>query len=83
MTNDQIGKLLEDKNLKNVPVKVNFKTRQPIVGMFITTADYADLKSKNFWRFVGEANMERYQQSKDLKLARIFNGVEITKLSAL
>lgn len=83
MTNDQIEKFLQQKNLTNIPVKISFKTRQPIVGMFITTSDYADLKSKNFWRIVGEANLERYQQSKDSKLARIFNGVEITKLSAL
>lgn len=83
MTKDQIEKFLQQKNLVNSPVRVTFKTRKPLVGMFISTADYADLKSKNFWRFVGESNMENYQRSKDLNLARIFSGVEITRLSAV
>ena len=83
MTNEQIEKFLQQKNLNNAPVKVSFKTRKPMVGLFITTADYADLKSKNFWRIVAESNLESYKKSKDTALARIFSGVEITKLSAL
>jgi hypothetical protein len=83
MTNEQIEKFLQQKNPANVPVKVSFKTRKPMVGLFITTADYADLKSKNFWRIVTEANLENYNKSKNASLARIFSGVEITKLSAL
>lgn len=83
MTKDQIEKFLQQKNLVNAPVKVTFKTRKPLVGMFISAKDYADLKSKNFWRFVGESNIENYQKSKDINLARIFSGVEITRLSAV
>jgi hypothetical protein len=51
--------------------------------MFIKTADYAELKSKNLWRIVNSASLEEYNKSKDLNLARIFNGVEITRLGAL
>jgi hypothetical protein len=83
MTNEQIEKFLQQKNPANVPVKVSFKTRKPMIGLFIATADYADLKAKNFWRIVAESNLENYKKSKDTTLARIFSGVEITKLSAL
>ena len=81
MTNEQIEKFLQQKSQEGVPVKVSFKTRKPMIGLFITTKDYNDLKSKNFWRIVAEANLESYKKSKDANLARIFSGVEITKLS--
>jgi hypothetical protein len=82
MTSEQIEKFL-DRNTENVPVKVSFKTRNPVVGLFITTGDYHELKAKNFWRIVGEANLERYNKSKDVSLARIFSGTDMTKLSAI
>lgn len=82
MTNDQIEKFLQHNYLDKAPVKVTFKTRKPVVGIFIKTADYNELKLKNFWRIVGESNMQGYLKSKDINLARIFNGSEITRLSA-
>jgi hypothetical protein len=82
MTNDQIERFLQHNYLDRAPVRINFKTRKPVVGIFIKTADYSELKSKNFWRIVGESNVESYLKSKDMNLARIFSGTEITKLSA-
>jgi hypothetical protein len=82
MTSDQIEKFLNQRYLDKEPVKVSFKTRKPVIGIFISTGDYSELKSKNFWRIVGEANMETYRKSKDMNLARIFSGSEITRLSA-
>jgi hypothetical protein len=82
MTNIQIEKFLQQNYLDNAPVKVSFKGRKPIVGIFISTPDYSELKAKNFWRIVGELNIESYKKSKDLSLARMFNGSEFTKLSA-
>jgi hypothetical protein len=81
MTNDQIEKFLSQKIQQNELVKVSFKTRKAFVGIFIKTNDYDELKSKNFWRIVGASNLERYRKSKDMNLARIFSGGEITKLS--
>jgi len=52
-----------------------------MLGMFINTGDYEDLKSKNFWRIVTGANIDNWKKSKDMNLARIFNGSEFTKLS--
>jgi hypothetical protein len=40
------------------------------------------LKTKNLWRIVSDSKVKEYQQSKDTSLARIFNGVEITRLGA-
>lgn len=82
MTNEQIEKFLDSKNVVDHPVRISFKTRKPFTGIFIKTADYSELKSKNFWRIVGESNIKDYKKSKDVKLARIFSGSEITKLSA-
>jgi hypothetical protein len=82
MTNEQIEKFLEAKNVLDVPVRISFKTRKPFTGIFIKTADYSELKSKNFWRIVSESHIKDYKKSKDVKLARIFSGSEITRLSA-
>ena len=81
MTNVQIEKFLQQNYLDKTPVKVSFKGRKPIVGIFITSADYGELKAKNFWGIVGEVNIENYQKSKDMSLARMFSGSEFTRLS--
>ena len=82
MTNDQIGKFLEAGHLTKHNVKIDFKTRQSMVGLFIKTADYSELKSKNFWRIVtGGTNITQYKSTPDNNLAKIFNGAEITRLT--
>ena len=81
MTNEQIEKFVQNNGIDKAPVQINFKTRRAILGIFISTADYAELKSKNLWRIVGESRIKEYQSSKDINLARIFNGSEITRLN--
>lgn len=80
MTNEQIEKFVSKNHLDSDPVQINFKTRQSIKGIFIKTADYDELRSKNLWRIVGGGSIPEYSKSKDVNLARIFNGVEITRL---
>jgi hypothetical protein len=83
MTNDQIEKFISnnvDENGK--PIKIFFKTRNTLEGIFIQTQDFKELKSKNFWRIVTATNLENCKKSKDMGLSRIFNGAEFTKLSA-
>jgi len=82
MTNDQIEKFINN-NLENLSqtVKISFKTRSPLEGIFIQMQDYTELKSKNFWRIVTMTHMENYKKSKDTNLSRMFNGAEFTKLS--
>jgi len=82
MTNDQIEKFLEPSAITQKSVKIDFKTRQSMVGLFIKTPDYSELKSKNFWRIVtGGTNITQYKSSPDNNLAKIFNGAEITRLT--
>ncbi len=83
MTNEQIEKFVLIKHLDKSVVNISFKARQAITGMFIKTADYSELKSKNLWRIVNGASIEEYNKSKDINLCRIFNGVEITRLGAI
>jgi hypothetical protein len=83
MTSDQIEKFIEPKHLATHSVKIDFKTRNSLTGLFIQTNDYKELKAKNFWRIVTGLNIEIWKTSKDTSLARIFNGAEITKLSVV
>jgi hypothetical protein len=81
MTNDLIQKFLEKNNKKNNSVNIHFKQRSTVKGVFIQTADYEELKSKNFWRIVTETNGEEWKRTGNENLARIFNGAEFTRLT--
>lgn len=81
MTSEQIGKFIEEKHLSKNPLKIEFKTRSSIIGLFIQTADYKELKVKNFWRIVSETKINDWKNTNDNNLAKIFNGAELTKLS--
>jgi len=81
MTNDAIIKQVEAKSNFDKPLNIHFRKRDTIRGLFIKSEDYNDLKSKNLWRIVANANIERWEKARDMNLARIFNGVEFTKLS--
>ena len=83
MTNEQIDKFIQQRRIDKMPVRISFKTRKPFIGIFIDTPDYAELKSKNFWRIVSESSTEDYKKTKNTGLARIFNGAEFTKLNDL
>jgi len=81
MTSEQISKFIEDKHLSKNPLKIEFKTRSSIIGLFIQTTDYKELKAKNFWRIVSETKISDWKNTNDNNLAKIFNGQELTKLS--
>ena len=81
MTNEQIEKFLSSDVKENSLIRISFKTRNSIVGIFIRTPDFNELKSKNFWRIVSEKNFAQWEKSKDYNLARMFNGTEFTKLA--
>jgi hypothetical protein len=83
MTNEQIEKFLSNDGKSNNLVRISFQTRNSIQGIFIQTPDFDELKSKNFWRIVSEANFEQWKKSKDYNLCRMFNGAEFTKLAAV
>jgi len=81
MTTEQIEKFFSTNNQPEAPVKISFKTRNNVTGIFIQTPDFDELKSKNFWRIVSEANFEQWKKSRDYSLVRMFNGSEFTKLA--
>ncbi len=81
MLAEQIAKFVETEQLNNTPVKVEFKKRNSITGLFVQLKDYDELKSKNFWRLVTESNLENWNKSKDINAVKMFNGSEFTKLS--
>jgi hypothetical protein len=81
MTNDAIIKHIETKNLTEKTMHIHFKQRSTITGLFIRGNDYNELRSKNFWRIVTNANIEQWKKTKDINLTRLFNGMEFTRLS--
>ena len=81
MINEMITKFLEPDILIKKSVKIEFKKRNPIVGIFVKSADYEDLKAKNFWRIVSETNIPEWKKTNDNKLAKIFSGSEFTRIT--
>ncbi|MDP4218492.1 MAG: short-chain dehydrogenase [Bacteroidota bacterium] len=82
MTSEQIEKFFANNpDNGGQAIKIFFKARNTVEGVFIRNADYVELKGKNFWRIVTLKNFESYRNSKDVNLTRIFNGAEFTKLS--
>jgi hypothetical protein len=81
MTNEQIEKVVQADHFAKKVFRIHFKARNSMLGIFLNTGDFEDLKSKNFWRVVTETNIDNWKKSKDTNLARIFNGTEFTKLS--
>ena len=82
MNTEDIEKFLSTKtSVDNKYVKINFKKRDAIYGLFVQDRDYVHLKSKNFWRIVTRKHFDEFEQSKNLSLAKIFNGTEFSRLS--
>jgi hypothetical protein len=81
MTNDLIEKYVAPRHEKEKEIKIFFKQRSTITGIFIKANDYDELRSKNFWRIVTHSSVETWKKTKDVNLAKIFNGMEFTRLS--
>lgn len=82
MNSEDIEKFLNKNALQeNECVQIKFRQRDSIYGLFVKDNDYAYLKTKNFWRIVPQAKLDAYKSSKDINLARIFNGTEFSKLT--
>lgn len=83
MTVEQIEKFLKPTYLNKSRIKISFRKRPAIEGIFIKSGDFGELKNKNFWRIVSEGRVEAFVKSKSEELARIFNGSEITRLEVV
>lgn len=62
-------------------VKISFRKRNDVYGLFVRDKDYDHLKAKNFWRIVTRMHLDEFKRTGDLSLARIFNGSEFSRLS--
>lgn len=83
MNNSQIENFVTDKKRKNKAVRIHFKARPAMNGMFVFLNDYPEMKEKNFWRIVSEQRTEEWLQKKDKGSSRLFSGSEFTKLADL
>jgi hypothetical protein len=84
MNTEEIQRFLDTKlTSKNNYVKIDFKKRDTIYGLFVKEVDYKELCSKNFWRIVTRKYFDEYNKSKNSNLAKIFNGAEFSRLSLL
>jgi hypothetical protein len=81
MAPEMIEKFVENKNRKDIAVNIHFKERSTVTGLFIQGNDYKELKSKNFWRIVSNTYLNEWKQTKNMNLARIYNGMSFTRLS--
>ena len=81
MVYEMITKFLEPVQEEKLAVKIEFKKRNSMVGIFVKSYDYEDLKSKNFWRIVSEVKIPEWRKTHDNNLAKIFNGSEFTRLT--
>lgn len=82
MNIEEIEKFLDKQPLKaGQHVKIDFKKRNSINGLFVKGTDFADLKAKNFWRIVTSTHMAEYLKSKNINLAKIFSGSEFSRLT--
>lgn len=80
MTSDMIEKYIESKDITGKPVNISFRQRNAIVGLFIESKDYQELKAKNFWRIVAESKIEEWNKTKNTDLAKLFSGTDFTRL---
>ena len=64
-------------------VKISFKSRDTVYGLFVKDRDYSHLKSKNFWRIVTKLSFKQFAETHDMSLSRIFNGAQFSRLAAI
>ena len=83
MTNVLIGNFIESDKRKNKVVRIQFKKRDAINGLFLVGADYEEMKEKNFWRIVTASREEEWNNTQSLSCSRLFSGDEFTKLTDL
>lgn len=81
MVYEMISRFLEPEHVEKLAVKIEFKKRNSMVGIFVRSSDYEDLKAKNFWRIVSELKIPEWRKTNDNNLSKIFNGSEFTRLS--
>lgn len=78
---ERIENYIKPSIRNNATINIHFKGRSPVTGLFIRANDYEELKSKNFWRVVHISQIQNWSETKDINVARIFNGASFTSLT--
>lgn len=81
MTNLLIEKFIASAKRKNKMIRIHFRKREAVTGLFIVTRDYNEMKSKNFWRIVDESRQKEWLNEKNLSSSRLFCGDAFARLS--
>ena len=81
MTTELIEKFIEPGKRKNKLVRIQFKLREPLLGVFVFGKDYEEMKRKNFWRIVTESKKAEWLKTNDMSCTRLFSGLEFTRLA--
>ncbi len=81
MNVEAIENFITTKKTVEKKTTIQFRKRNTITGIFVKGKDYEELKEKNFWRIVTGSNIESFDKTNDLSLARIFSGLEMVKLT--
>lgn len=82
MSNEEVQGFFDKRKIKEEKeIKIVFKKRAVLYGTFVVGKDYAELKSKNFWRIVSSLHLEEWKQSGDINLSKIFSGSAFQKLA--
>ena len=84
MTTEAIAKFVDTENIPPTKaMRIDFKKRNSIHGYIVEGKDAADLRPKNFWRIVSNANFKEWKRTGNLEFAKIYSGAEFTKLSVV
>ena len=78
---EEIEKFLKKITPDQQYIKISFKKRDTIYGLFVRDKDFTYLKEKNFWRIITQSKFADYNSSKDVNLAKIFNGSDFSRLT--
>jgi len=82
MSNEEIERFLVRQNVnESHKVKITFKKRNTLYGIFLRGKDFGELKHKNFWRIVTGAHADEWHEKKNMDNARIFSGADFSSLA--
>lgn len=76
----EIEQFIGKATSKDQLMTITFKKRDAIQGFIVKGNDYDDLKSKNFWRIVKQKDLDAWEKSGNVDLAKIFSGSEFSRL---
>lgn len=77
-----IENYVQQRIILGAAINIHFKGRLTVTGLFIRSGDYEELKSKNFWRIVHQSQLQKWRDTNDINLTRVFYGASFKSLSA-